>query len=130
MQDEKPEIDFRKWTKVDESYLKTNDSTNDNKSGDRTYTNNVHTSNQRSLETKRNAPKQVYSQNDQIGKKILEMEHKPKRRRQKSKGTSQSQKRVHWLLDKLSRTCYIQFWNQIEEFGMSVFLKLSISKRS
>ena len=46
----------------------------------------------------------------------------------KTKNHKSPRKNVHWLVDKFSRSCYINFWNKLEDFGVSFLITLSISE--
>jgi len=48
----------------------------------------------------------------------------------KMKNHNSPRKNVHWLVDKFSRTCYIKFWNKLEDFGVSFLITLSLSKKN
>ena len=47
----------------------------------------------------------------------------------KTKNRKSPRKNVHWLVDKFSRSCYIKFWNKIEDFGVSFLITLSLRNR-
>ena len=46
----------------------------------------------------------------------------------KTKNHKSPRKNVHWLVDKFSRSCYIKFWNKLEDFGVSFLITLSLSE--
>jgi hypothetical protein len=48
----------------------------------------------------------------------------------KTKNQRSPRKNVHWLVDKFSRSCYIKFWNKLEDFGVSFLITLSLSKKN
>ena len=44
----------------------------------------------------------------------------------KTRNHKSPRKNVHWLVDKFSRSCYIKFWNKLEDFGVSFLITLSL----
>ena len=143
------DTDYRKWTKVDESYLKTDESM---KPGDVTgggggddgtneWSKSTHA---RSDSTPK--VEQIYhhredtsnNHSDQFKYRKRERQNYPNRKSpkeqwkgiqsRKMKNHNSPRKNVHWLVDKFSRTCYIKFWNKLEDFGVSFLITLSLSE--
>jgi len=152
-QDEGHDTDYRKWTKVDESYLKTDESLKrDDVSGagdDGTieWSKSTHArsdSTPKVVQIYHHWKDQSNRNSDQINYQKDRRRKTQKYQRRKSprvepwrgiqsrriKNHNSPRKNVHWLVDKFSRSCYIKFWNKLEDFGVSFLITLSLSKKN
>ena len=138
-------MDYRKWTKVDESYLKTDESMkrDDFAGGDEGTIEWSKSTHARSDST----PKieEIYNHQD-TSKKYSGHQYRKDRTQKsrnypsrksprsnweniyntKTRNHKSPRKNVHWLVDKFSRSCYIKFWNKLEDFGVSFLITLSL----
>ena len=138
------DTDYRKWTKIDESYLKTDESTKRDGAGDNLTNEWSKSTHARSDSTPK--VEQIYHHREETSNNHSDQTKKRNDRRRKSpnyhrksprehwkgiqsrkiKKHNSPRKNVHWLVDKFSRSCYIKFWNKLEDFGVSFLITLSL----
>ena len=137
---------------MDESYLKTDDSmkrgdvTGGGDDGTNEWSKSTHARSDSTPkveqiyhhqeDTSNNHSNQIKNRNDRRRKTQNYQNRKSPRENwkgiqsRKMKNHKSPRKNVHWLVDKFSRSCYIKFWNKLEDFGVSFLITLSLRKDS